>query len=149
MWHRKSVYDAFDRFSLDRDHRIVVALTQEAQYAASIVTVVADLSGYGAWHTDAEYGQVWVPSEPASWSPYHDGRWVWESGYGWTWVAYEPWGWAPYHYGRWFYRPALGWAWYPPARAEVVPAWSPALVWVCLDQSQLRTVDCLGAASSA
>ena len=120
--------DGFDQFNQDRDGRLEHALAATEPYVNPSVPGVDDLDAYGHWVNDAQYGEVWVPSNVASdWAPYRDGRWVWEDSYGWTWLGYEPWGWAPYHYGRWYHSTAYGWAWFPPAR-NVVSVWSPALV---------------------
>jgi hypothetical protein len=119
--------DAFDTWNGQRDQHWQAAAPSDTYVDRNIVGV-DDLQQYGSWQDDPAYGQVWVPNaEPASWSPYQNGRWVWEDGYGWTWVASEPWGWAPYHYGSW-YRSSYGWAWYPPGPAVVAPVWQPALV---------------------
>jgi hypothetical protein len=122
-------FDDFDRFNQDRDQRAESALDQTSAYVNPSVQGVDDLDQYGRWVPDANYGEVWVPSNVAAdWAPYRDGRWVWEDGYGWTWLGYEPWGWAPYHYGRWYHSAAYGWAWYPPRRGFDYEPWRPALV---------------------
>jgi hypothetical protein len=94
-----------------------------AQYAGINFQVFYDqLSPYGAWVNDAQYGYVWIPDEGADFSPYATaGHWVFTD-YGWTWVSDYPWGWAPFHYGRWNYDPDYGWMWIPGYH------WGPAWV---------------------
>jgi len=82
-----------------------------------------DLATYGSWQ-NSDYGQAWVPDEPAQWTPYSSGQWVWEPYYGYTWVGSEPWAWAPYHYGTWNFQPGVGWMWIPGAAGP----WAPARV---------------------
>jgi len=118
--------DDWDRWNADRDHMIQNA--QAWHHTNQRYTGAQDLDTYGQWKNVPDYGDVWVPNEPADWVPYRQGNWVWEPYYGWTWVGYEPWGWAPYHYGRWF---AYGnsWAWWPgPVYAGYNPFWAPAWV---------------------
>lgn len=82
-----------------------------------------ELSQYGDWVTDSQYGSVWVPKDvPSDWRPYTVGHWAYTDDYGWTWVSDEPFGWAVFHYGRWFYSDDLGWAWVPGTH------WGPAWV---------------------
>jgi hypothetical protein len=91
------------------------------------MTGAADLSAYGNWNTDPDYGAVWYPSGvPADWAPYTYGHWAWVSPWGWTWIDDEPWGFAPFHYGRWAYRDA-GWCWVP-GEFAAAPVFAPALV---------------------
>lgn len=81
-----------------------------------------ELSPYGDWVDDTEYGAAWCPRHVESdWRPYTDGRWV-DSDYGWTWASDEPFGWATYHYGRWAFDPRYGWIWVPGT------VWAPAWV---------------------
>ncbi len=80
-----------------------------------------ELSPYGQWVFDAEYGNVWVPNEEPGYRPYATrGHWV-MTDYGNMWVSDAPWGWACYHYGRWTYNPFYGWVWIP--GHEWAPAW--------------------------
>src|SRR5438477_914415 len=98
-----------------------------APYVSPEMTGADDLSAYGSWDTDSQYGAAWYPSGvPADWAPYTYGRWSWVSPWGWTWIDDEPWGFAPFHYGRWAYRDDR-WGWFP---GEVVaaPVFAPALV---------------------
>ncbi len=85
----------------------------------SFNTFYDELSPYGRWIEDPQYGQVWLSSQ-LGFEPYYDnGHWVFTS-YGWTWVSDYPWGWAPFHYGRWAFT-SYGWAWVP--GYEWAPAW--------------------------
>lgn len=118
--------DDWDRWNSDRDHMIRDA--NSWHHTNRYYTGTQDLDAYGAWRQVPDYGDVWVPNEPAGWVPYRDGNWVYEPYYGWTWVGYEPWGWAPYHYGRWFWSGGA-WAWWPgPVWAGYNPFWAPAYV---------------------
>ena len=113
--------DAFDSWSHARDReqprRRRVPL---AEVPAEVHHYVDDLTDYGTWRENEEYGAVWYPTSGAGWAPYRDGHWRYTS-YGYTWVSYEPWGWAPYHYGRWGYN-HHGWYWIPGHH------WGPAWV---------------------
>jgi hypothetical protein len=81
-----------------------------------------ELSPYGEWVDDTEYGYAWCPRGVGSdWRPYSYGRWV-DSDYGWTWASDEPFGWATYHYGRWALDSRYGWIWIPGT------VWAPAWV---------------------
>ncbi|MEP7009757.1 MAG: DUF6600 domain-containing protein [Acidobacteriota bacterium] len=81
-----------------------------------------ELSPYGDWVDDSQYGAAWCPRHVGSdWRPYSDGRWV-DSDYGWTWASDEPFGWATYHYGRWAFDSRYGWIWVPGT------VWAPAWV---------------------
>ena len=74
---------------------------------------IAALGAAGRWERDAEFGDVWYPSDVAAdWTPYRDGVWRFLAPWGWTWVAGEPWGFAPFHYGRWA-RIRDRWGWVP------------------------------------
>ena len=79
------------------------------------------LSPYGEWIEDANYGYVWSPNGvDADWRPYTRGHWVYTDDEGWLWVADEEWGWGPYHYGRWFLS-SNRWLWVP--GNDWAPAW--------------------------
>ncbi len=72
-----------------------------------------DLSPYGDWIDNEEYGYVWLPDVSRGFTPYRtNGHWIYTYA-GWTWVSNYSWGWAPFHYGRWFYDPYYGWLWAP------------------------------------
>jgi len=117
--------DDFDRFNLDRDRVMQQTSSYRPGALPQDVTGGESLDPYGQWQNDPNYGQVWVPNEPAGWAPYQNGRWVDEDYYGWTWISGDPWGWAPYHYGYWYTGP-FGWAWWP---GPVGPHyWRPAMV---------------------
>ena len=79
------------------------------------------LSPYGEWVENADYGYVWIPDVDQNFSPYStSGYWV-MTDYGWTWVSDYPWGWAAFHYGRWDYNNNYGWFWVPDN--EWGPSW--------------------------
>lgn len=81
-----------------------------------------ELSPYGQWIDDPDYGYIWIPDAGQNFVPYSsNGYWV-LSDYGWTWVSDYDWGWAPFHYGRWDYDNDYGWFWLPDNQ------WGPAWV---------------------
>ena len=94
-----------------------------AQYPGISFQVFYDqLSPYGAWVDDPNYGYVWIPDEGPEFYPYGTGgHWVFTD-YGWTWVSNFQWGWAPFHYGRWNFDSYYGWIWVPGN------VWGPAWV---------------------
>ncbi len=93
-------YNEFDRFCADLDSGYAHSVS--SRYVADNVIGYRDLDRYGTWRSNAEYGQVWFPSQVnIGWAPYRDGRWTWIEPWGWTWVDNAPWGFAPFHYGRW------------------------------------------------
>jgi hypothetical protein len=80
-----------------------------------------ELSPYGMWVNNPNYGYVWIPDGEPGFSPYATGgHWVFTDD-GWTWFSDYPWGWATFHYGRWDYDDAYGWFWVPDS--EWGPAW--------------------------
>src|SRR6202012_4379698 len=80
-----------------------------------------ELSQYGTWISDPQYGDVWVPDVDEDFRPYAtNGHWVLTE-YGNTWASDYPWGWAAFHYGRWRYDDYYGWEWIP--GYEWAPAW--------------------------
>jgi len=88
----------------------------------SYQTFYDDLSAYGQWIQDPDYGNVWVPNAEPGFRPYYSGgHWV-VTEYGNTWMSDYPWGWAAFHYGRWTYNPYYGWVWIPGN------VWGPAWV---------------------
>src|SRR5213075_3256799 len=96
----------------------------KAQYGAtiSIQTFYNELSPYGQWVEDPQYGYIWVPDAEPGFRPYYShGHWV-ETRYGAMWVSGYSWGWAPFHYGRWVYSRYYGWVWIPDT------TWGPAWV---------------------
>lgn len=98
-----------------------------ANQPISMQTFYDDLSPYGQWINDPQYGYVWSPNVDADFRPYYtNGYWV-MTDYGNTWVSNYPWGWAAFHYGRWTYDEYYGWLWIPGT------VWGPA--WVSWRQS--------------
>ena len=96
----------------------------QAQYDdVSLETFYEELSPYGVWINDPQYGQVWRPDvDQDEFRPYYtNGHWEMTK-YGNTWVSNYEWGWAPFHYGRWHYSNRRGWIWIPDTR------WGPAWV---------------------
>ncbi|PKK34812.1 hypothetical protein BWI96_20385 [Siphonobacter sp. SORGH_AS_0500] len=86
----------------------------------SFATFYNELSPYGEWIQNPEYGQVWSPNVDPGFQPYGTaGRWEMTE-YGNTWVSDYPWGWAPFHYGRWVMA-YNRWVWVPDY--EWGPAW--------------------------
>ena len=95
-----------------------------AQYDdVSLQTFYDELSPYGTWINDPEYGYVWRPDvDQREFRPYYsNGRWAMTE-YGNTWVSNYDWGWAPFHYGRWMYNRYNNWVWLPDT------VWGPAWV---------------------
>ena len=79
------------------------------------------LSPYGQWVENPNFGYVWIPYEESGFTPYlSNGYWV-LTDYGWTWVSNYNWGWATFHYGRWDYSNDYGWFWVPDN--EWGPSW--------------------------
>jgi hypothetical protein len=89
----------------------------------SLQSFYDELSPYGTWIQDPEYGYVWRPDvDQEEFRPYYsNGRWVMTE-YGNTWVSNYDWGWAPFHYGRWIYNRYNNWIWIPDT------VWGPAWV---------------------
>ena len=84
-----------------------------AQISVSFQVFYDELSPYGTWVDNSDYGYVWLPNVAHGFSPYAtNGYWVFTED-GWTWVSDYPWGWAPFHYGRWFNDPYYGPMWVP------------------------------------
>ncbi|SMO64477.1 DUF6600 domain-containing protein [Solitalea koreensis] len=80
-----------------------------------------ELSPYGRWIMDDQYGYVWAPNEGPEFMPYRsNGHWVYTD-IGWTWASDYKWGWAAFHYGRWKLDNYYGWVWIP--GNEWAPAW--------------------------
>src|SRR3546814_40389 len=96
-------------------------LTAQPRASISFQTFYDELSPYGSWIDDPDYGYVWIPDVEQDFHPYATrGHWVTTS-YGNTWVSDYNWGWAPFHYGRWKYDDYYGWMWVP--GYEWGPAW--------------------------
>src|SRR5689334_4321911 len=91
------------------------------EVSVSYQTFYDDLSPYGQWIDNPDYGYVWHPYVDDL-RPYSSGgHWVWTNDYGWMWASEYDWGWAPFHYGRWYYDDFYGWVWVP--GYEWSPAW--------------------------
>lgn len=85
------------------------------------------LSPYGHWVENPDYGYVWIPEVRSDFTPYlTNGYWV-LTDYGWMWQSNYEWGWAPFHYGRWDFSNYYGWFWVPDNH------WGPS--WVTWRQS--------------
>ncbi|MES2417497.1 MAG: DUF6600 domain-containing protein [Bacteroidota bacterium] len=89
----------------------------------SLQSFYDELSPYGQWIQDPQYGYVWRPDvDQDEFRPYYsNGRWAMTE-YGNTWVSNYDWGWAPFHYGRWVYNRYNSWVWIPDT------VWGPAWV---------------------
>jgi hypothetical protein len=89
----------------------------------SLQTFYDELSPYGTWIQDPQYGYVWRPDvDQGDFRPYYsNGHWVMTE-YGNTWVSDYDWGWAPFHYGRWVTDRYNKWLWIPDT------TWGPAWV---------------------
>jgi hypothetical protein len=87
----------------------------------SYQTFYDQLSPYGQWIQDPDYGYVWMPDVTPDFKPYAtNGHWVYTDE-GWAWDSDYAWGWAAFHYGRWFFRDGYGWMWVP--GNDWAPAW--------------------------
>jgi len=89
----------------------------------SLQSFYDELSPYGTWIQDPQYGYVWRPDvNQQEFRPYYtNGRWAMTE-YGNTWVSNYDWGWAPFHYGRWVINSYRQWIWLPDTN------WGPAWV---------------------
>jgi hypothetical protein len=86
------------------------------------------LSPYGQWIENPDYGYVWIPTAEPDFTPYlTNGYWVLTDD-GWMWESNYDWGWAPFHYGRWDYNGSYGWFWVPDNQ------WGPS--WVTWRRSE-------------
>ncbi len=99
--------------------------------AVSEMTGAYQLTQYGDWQQDSDYGAVWYPNVGPDWAPYREGHWANIEPWGWTWVDSAPWGFAPFHYGRWIDNRGR-WGWIPADRGaygvEARPVYAPAIV---------------------
>lgn len=97
------------------------AMAQDEE--VSLQSFYDELSPYGTWIEDPQYGYVWMPDvDQQDFRPYYtNGRWAMTE-YGNTWVSDYDWGWAPFHYGRWVYNRYGQWLWIPDT------VWGPAWV---------------------
>ncbi len=119
--------DSFDRWCFARDARYQRDYGSSREYVSREVIGYQDLTNYGTWQNETEYGPMWFPTAvPVGWAPYRYGHWAWIAPWGWTWIDNAPWGFAPFHYGRWAY---IGnrWGWVPGPLA-MRPVYAPALV---------------------
>ena len=101
---------------------MVKPLQTQAQPGVSVSfqTFYDELSPYGTWVDDPDYGDVWVPDAEEGFKPYATrGHWV-VTDYGNTWVSDYEWGWAPFHYGRWRYDDYYGTSSKPCCRPQAV-----------------------------
>jgi hypothetical protein len=77
----------------------------------------SDLSPYGTWAVDDNYGTVWVPNSTVvggDFAPYQtSGHWALTDDGEWLWVSDYSWGYIPFHYGRWLWIDGRGWSWIP------------------------------------
>lgn len=86
---------------------------------------VSELSAWGRWVYDPEWGTVWAPDDVGpGWQPYLYGRWAFTD-YGWSWISDDPWSPYPWHYGTWVFSARWGWVWVPGS------VWAPAWVTWC------------------
>jgi len=84
-----------------------------AQVSVNFQVFYDNLSPYGTWVNNPDYGYVWMPDINGEFTPYStNGYWVLTDA-GWTWVSNYSWGWAPFHYGRWYNDPWYGYMWIP------------------------------------
>ncbi len=84
-----------------------------AQVSVNFQVFYDNLSPYGDWVFNPNYGYVWIPDVDYGFAPYStDGYWTFTNA-GWTWISDYSWGWAPFHYGRWLYDNYYGWSWIP------------------------------------
>ena len=96
-------------------------VAQQPYQDVSFETFYHELSPYGDWVQNPQYGQVWIPNVGRGFRPYQTrGHWVMTE-FGNTWVSDYAWGWAPFHYGRWYLDDYYGWMWVP--GNEWGPAW--------------------------
>lgn len=120
-----------------RDNEIAQRLKRSHydQYYDRDIYGADELTDYGDWTFDRDYGYIWSPHQRSisyysNWSPYRYGHWRWLPSFGWTWVNDEPWGWATYHYGRWIWVKGR-WYWTPYAYYRYSRSWwRPAIVYI-------------------
>ena len=110
-----------DRFMASLRREAAQAPPSYVPQSVSQMTGGDELSRYGTWSRQPDYGAVWYPRVAPGWVPYRSGHWVYVQPWGWTWVASEPWGFAPFHYGRWVDINGR-WGWAPsPVQSEGYP----------------------------
>ncbi|WP_051929408.1 DUF6600 domain-containing protein [Flavobacterium sp. 83] len=109
----KTTYKIFVLFLAVNSITLIAPQKASAQISINFQVFYDDLSPYGNWINNRDYGYVWVPDVSNNFSPYNtNGYWVYTN-VGWTWVSNYSWGWAPFHYGRWLYDSYYGWLWVP------------------------------------
>lgn len=129
-----------------RDRIYTAKPAAQSYTAAPDLTGVNELSYYGDWTSNSQYGRIWSPRNVASdWAPYRYGHWSYVQPWGWTWIDDAPWGFAPSHYGRWV---NIGnrWHWVPP-QERTRTVYAPAVVGF-LDNSSLDTAVGLAAGAA-
>ena len=88
-------------------------VSAQADVYVSYQTFYDELSPFGQWISDPQYGYVWVPNLDDDFRPYFTGgHWI-MTDFGNTWYSEYSWGWACFHYGRWVYNDYYGWVWVP------------------------------------
>lgn len=119
--------DQWDEWCAGRDQQDERNDQAVEQYVGKEMIGSEDLAANGEWHSDAAYGNYWVPTRvEAGWAPYRYGHWAYVAPWGWTWIDDASWGFAPFHYGRWA---MIGGAWgWVPGAVVVRPVYAPALV---------------------
>jgi hypothetical protein len=117
----KAAIKFFILFSVLNSITWIAPQKASAQVSVDFQVFYDDLSPYGNWVDNSDYGYVWSPDVSSGFSPYStNGYWIFTYA-GWTWVSNYSWGWAPFHYGRWFYDRYYGWLWAPDT--EWGPGW--------------------------
>jgi len=92
-----------------------------AQVSVNFRVFYDNLSPYGYWVDNPDYGYAWIPDVSSDFTPYNtNGYWTYTN-VGWMWVSNYSWGWATFHYGRWLFDSYYGWMWVP--GDEWAPAW--------------------------
>jgi len=122
FFNMKNFYKIFVLFFVLLNYSCAIQSPVSAQQGYVNNQVFYDqLSPYGQWIDNPDYGYVWIPDVDQNFSPYStSGYWV-MTDYGWTWVSDYSWGWATFHYGRWDYNNDYGWYWVPDN--EWGPSW--------------------------
>jgi hypothetical protein len=104
------------------------AKSQQVSVSVGFQVFYDELSPYGTWVDNPQYGYVWLPNVGVGFQPYStNGYWIYTND-GWTWVSNYSWGWAPFHYGRWYDDGVYGPMWIPDNE------WGPG--WVNWRQSE-------------
>jgi hypothetical protein len=110
---------AFAQPDPDYDDRYDTSVSGEP--VASVEVFYDQLSPYGVWVDDPDFGQVFIPDHK-QFVPYTQGHWQYTR-VGFVWISAEPFDWATAHYGRWAYSRSYGrWIWRPDT------VWGPSWV---------------------